>query len=83
MRDNGKGIPPRDLAQLRYTLENADDRTDHIGLMNVHRMLQLQYGPEYGIEIQSVYSRGTTVTLTLPYVLPEEEETREGGGQGV
>ncbi len=83
VRDNGKGIPPRDLAQLRYTLENADDRTDHIGLMNVHRMLQLQYGPEYGIEIQSVYSRGTTVTLTLPYVLPEEEETREGGGQGV
>ena len=29
--------------------------------------IQLLYGEEYGLEIQSVYNRGTTITAELPY----------------
>ncbi len=38
------------------------------GLFNVQQRLQLNYGPEYGLAIESVYGEGTRVIVTIPAV---------------
>lgn len=37
-----------------------------VGLINVHERIQLNYGPEYGLRIESGEHGGTTVIFTLP-----------------
>ena len=64
--DNGPGIPPQDLDHLQKKLKHTDASSEHIGLLNVHRALQIRYGPQYGLELYSVYKSGTTVTVRLP-----------------
>lgn len=82
IRDNGSGLTPERLLTLHEALyakeevsEGASDPGDHtrraggIGLRNVHQRLQLFYGEEYGLEVQSAIGRGTIVFMTLPKVL--------------
>lgn len=38
------------------------------GLFNVQQRLQLNYGPEYGLSVESVYGEGTKVIVTIPAV---------------
>lgn len=47
----------------------ADDgelQFHHLGVWSVHRLLQLSFGPDYGLQIQSAPGVGTTVTMRLP-----------------
>jgi two-component system sensor histidine kinase YesM len=44
------------------------DRT-HIGICNVNQRIQLQYGDEYGVTIESAEGEGTRVTILLPVLL--------------
>ncbi|WP_154120905.1 cache domain-containing sensor histidine kinase [Paenibacillus monticola] len=82
IRDNGSGLTTDRLLTLHEALyakeevsEFASEPGDHtrraggIGLRNVHQRLQLFYGEEYGLEVQSSIGRGTTVFMTLPKVL--------------
>lgn len=65
--DNGKGIAPERLAQIRHSLNDFEtlDRT-HIGVSNVNQRIKLQYGEKYGLNIESEEGNGTTVMLTIP-----------------
>lgn len=75
VRDNGAGIEPSRLAAIRETLtmELDSPAVARIGLYNVHKMLGLLYGPEYGIQIHSVPGEGTVVQLRMPYETEEAE----------
>jgi two-component system sensor histidine kinase YesM len=69
VEDNGMGLTPERLAQVRAGLE--DDSGDSglesgFGLGNVHRRIRLYYGSPYGLSIQSEYTIGTCVTLVIP-----------------
>ncbi|MEF3305975.1 sensor histidine kinase [Paenibacillus sp. GYB003] len=75
VEDNGCGIPPRRLLELREKLNAnrlADGATDGtgpgsgIGIMNVHRRIQMVFGDEYGLRIESEEQRGTKMTLVMP-----------------
>ena len=37
-----------------------------IGIKNVHERIQLTYGEQYGLKVESVEDEGTTVTIRLP-----------------
>ncbi|MNG33587.1 hypothetical protein D3C84_1198720 [compost metagenome] len=37
-----------------------------IGLMNVHRRIQMVFGEAYGLSIDSEWGRGTRITMTMP-----------------
>ncbi len=66
--DNGKGIP----ADYSLSGDGPDKQKAGIGLRNVHKRLQLQYGEDYGVSIRS-YAKSTSVTLSFPssgYKLP-------------
>ena len=66
VQDDGQGIPPERLEQLRRTLEEAQGaHTDSIGLINVHLRIRLRYGPDYGLQVESQPGEGTKVALRL------------------
>ena len=71
--DNGRGIPPQDLFDLRAMLAEGTDKGNHVGLYNVHRTIQLKYGDQYGLSIQSIYNRGTDIIVRMPYKGEEED----------
>lgn len=67
VRDDGVGIPPERLAEIHRELESPlYDTSSHVGLINTHARIQLQYGKEYGLTIDSEPGEGTNITLTLP-----------------
>lgn len=73
--DNGTGIKPERLAELRTKLEEnrlaepeeiGESKGGGIGLMNVHRRIQMVFGEAYGLSIESEWGRGTCLTMTMP-----------------
>ncbi|WP_346697797.1 histidine kinase [Catenibacillus scindens] len=66
--DNGIGMSQTVLEKCRKKLneKNTDYSPDGIAIVNIHRRIQLYFGPQYGLKIQSVPNHGTTVSLTFP-----------------
>ncbi len=72
VEDNGIGIPEDELKTLL-----APDREHHtksVGLNNIHSRMQILYGKEYGIKIESHVGEGTKVSILIPSVRMEEAE---------
>ena len=63
--DNGVGITAENLDELKDQLEGKS-KSRGIGIINVHERMQLHFGKEYGIVIDSKKTFGTTVTLLFP-----------------
>ncbi len=66
--DNGKGISEDKLKDIRRKLldnENVD-MASHIGIINVHKRIQMQYGADYGISVNSEENEFTEVTVRIP-----------------
>lgn len=70
--DNGLGI---DEDRLKVVLNNINNRSESekttYGLYNVNERIRLDFGDEYGINIDSKYGEGTTVSIKLPQNLSE------------
>lgn len=67
--DNGSGMNTEELAALRENIltYNSDSNAERsIGLYNINQRIQLFYGEEYSMEIDSSPDSGTAVTLKLP-----------------
>nr|WP_314462617.1 histidine kinase [uncultured Clostridium sp.] len=60
--DDGLGIPPEKLK----TLFETNEVKKRIGIKNVKDRIQLMYGPDYGVWIESGYLRFTEVRLEFP-----------------
>ena len=67
--DNGVGIPQDKLLPLQKLLEMDDtcEEKNGFGLYYVAKRIFFAYGPPYCITIESSQSKGTTVTLYLPF----------------
>jgi two-component system sensor histidine kinase YesM len=64
--DDGAGMTPEILEEIQQVLNSSTNRSSHTGLYNINRRLQLKYGEEYGIQIESEYGKGTTLKVILP-----------------
>ena len=64
--DDGVGIRPELLEELKANLDQGQNQTDHIGIYNVHKRIRLVYGSGYGGGIDSEMEKGTVVTLRVP-----------------
>ena len=60
LQDNGKGF------EMTQTDLNPHKDRKKIGVANVNDRIQLNFGREYGLKIDSHPGEGTTCTLTLP-----------------
>lgn len=63
--DNGVGMSREKLENLKKSLHDTQEGNS-IGLANVQRRIELQYGPEYGIQIESRPEEGTRFILVVP-----------------
>ena len=70
IKDNGKGF---DTSILEDIKGRREDKPDHIGIQNVIQRIRLNYGSEYGLEIDSKAEEGTTVTFRLPAIKGTKE----------
>ncbi len=68
--DNGIGMVPEKLNQLRQEMES--EKRVGFGFSAVHQRLRLQFGPEYGLSITSQEGVGTCVIARFPYADKEE-----------
>lgn len=76
--DNGPGIPKERLASLLTEETRERSRGSGIGLRNVHQRIQLYFGNEYGLEIESEPDEGTLVRIRLPLFEDTPDETKGG-----
>ncbi len=72
VQDNGIGF---DVESWRRGEEKQEDHTN-IGLHNIEQLIRLEYGEEYGMEIESQAGRGTTVEYRLPLLKCSAEEKK-------
>ncbi len=65
--DNGLGMEPQTLKQLLLGLESKQsEQFTGIGVYNVDERLRMNFGAQYGMNIQSEWGKGTRVTIMLP-----------------
>ncbi len=64
--DDGPGMEPRQLDEIRRMLGEEHNETEHIGLYNVHRRIRLMYGEPYGLVVQSEPGSGTVIRIVMP-----------------
>jgi two-component system, sensor histidine kinase YesM len=75
VKDDGVGIPEERLAILNENLSTNFDSLEETkrmtttigyGVMNVQARIKLTYGEPYGLSIDSIPGKGTTVKILLP-----------------
>lgn len=65
--DNGVGMSPEKAEQILQTnAESSADFFREIGVSNVHKRLQYEFGEEYGITIESTEGEYTTMSIHIP-----------------
>ena len=80
VKDNGKGISQEVIEKFSQSkeLHRDEKKLTGIGLANVNERIQVTYGEQFGIGIESRLGEGTIVTYTLPVIEGEEKAIEEG-----
>ena len=66
VHDNGTGIDPERLADIRQNLSERKAQSGNIGLANISRRLALYYAGAAQLTIESEPGSGATVTMRIP-----------------
>ena len=75
MTDDGVGMEPELTARLLDMEAPASSSFfKEIGVSNVHKRLQYEFGNQYGLSIQSEKGKFTTISILLPF---REEDTND------
>ncbi len=77
VKDNGVGMAAEALEKIRDNVESSADEEGHIGMKNIRRRLELCYGPDSFMRIESIPQKGTTITLGMP-----QTNRKEGAEDG-
>lgn len=67
--DDGAGMTAERLAMMRESL--CDGKGEGFGLRAVHQRIQILFGEEYGLALESAPDAGTRVSVTIPMQAPE------------
>lgn len=65
VEDDGIGIQKEELNDICEQLNSNRNNSNHHGLYNTNRRLQLMYGEKSGISIESEYKQKTKVTIRI------------------
>lgn len=70
IEDNGIGIPDKELAIIKQTLEVYPPEAEikHFGLYNVQRRIKNLFGNNYGINLESEVGNYTRVFMCIPVI---------------
>ena len=67
--DNGIGMDEATRDNLNDYINDKNNNFKGIALRNINRRLKLNYGSNYGLEIFSIEGKGTSMVLTLPFII--------------
>lgn len=73
MTDDGVGMDRETQVQVLHS-QGGGSRFNGIGISNIHQRLQLKYGEEYGISIESEVGSYTKMTVVIPWMETGKEE---------
>ncbi len=68
--DDGVGMSEERLCELRSSL--TDKKREGFGLRAVHQRIQILFGSEYGLSLESVPDGGTRVIVEIPMQLSQQ-----------
>lgn len=76
VQDNGPGFPAEKLSAIWERLQNpeSEGQTRHLGLQNTQQRIQMTFGTEYGLDIESMAGLETRVSMVLPIVWSRNKE---------
>lgn len=71
--DTGIGIPADKLNTINEAIasngkKSYEQSKNGVGILNIHRRIQNQYGEKYGLQIESLEKEWTRVTVHLPFL---------------
>ncbi|MCR2046705.1 sensor histidine kinase [Acetatifactor muris] len=66
VEDNGGGMSPEKLRELKAMLKGEAEAGKSVGLWNIYRRLVLYYQENFRFDIDSVVGEGTTCTIRIP-----------------
>lgn len=69
--DDGSGMTKERLDSVRASL--AEESSEGFGLRTVHQRLQILFGREYGLAVESAPDSGTIITVTIPMRTMDKE----------
>ncbi len=78
VEDNGPGMTKEIQGDLLKEGRKIPTKGSGVGLLNVHKRIQLRYGEEYGLTIESQPDEGTKVTIHIPAILYEDWKKEKG-----
>lgn len=81
VEDNGLGMSEEEVEFLLTDSNRVPKHGSGIGLVNVNNRIQILFGKEYGISVQSEPDEGTTVSIRIPFV-PYTEDNRKSIEKG-
>ena len=74
--DNGFGMSNSQTELLLTDDTRVRKKGSGVGLINGQRRIQLRFGQQYGLKIESEPDEGTTVTIHLPAIEYNEENQK-------
>lgn len=80
VRDNGVGMEEAELVKLQEEIQKPCKETEKgFGLANVNERIRMNFGPQYGMKIDSEKNKGTCVSITIPMeYMKQAGEERQG-----
>ena len=79
VEDNGIGMKPEELEKLRSLIAGKVDASEKngYGMANVEKRIEMHYGKEYGMTVESEYEQGTTVLVRIPALKGSDKDENE------
>ena len=74
--DNGTGIPEEEVLLLLTDSNRVHKHGSGVGLVNVNNRIQILFGKQYGLTIESEPDEGTTVSICIPAIPYTEENSK-------
>lgn len=74
--DNGIGMSEEEVELLLTDNNRVPKHGSGVGLINIHNRLQILFGKEYGLVIESEPDEGTKVSIQIPAILYTEENRK-------
>lgn len=84
VEDDGMGMKPERLQEVMEGISGNDESNKNFfGLYNVNKRIQLYYGTQFGISLDSTYGEGTRATVCIPFSTEQELPDANIGGERV
>lgn len=74
--DNGMGMSKEEVDLVLTDSKSIHKHGTGVGLVNVNNRIQILFGKEYGLRVESEPDEGTTISICIPAIIYTEENRK-------